>query len=197
MRKLCGKRRFTLAHECAHQLLFHLESEDTKAACRKLYAERRTYSLRDLKSNEDWNEWQANVLGAAILMASAKRQDDCKHDVRNIRGIQSRPFNPPAPLRIFSRPALLGIQGALGGVGMKKNIRIQEPSQEMQQKIVRARMAIASQKERTIKCPYCLHNAITVYEDTRGHVEAKCKKCGRITVFNVLSMRRLRHHLSK
>lgn len=80
---------------------------------------------------------------------------------------------------------------------MKKNIRIQEPSQEMQQKIVRARMAIASQKERTIKCPYCLHNAITVYEDTRGHVETKCKKCGRITIFNVLSMRRLRHHLSK
>lgn len=25
-------------------------------------------SLRDLKSREDWNEWQANVLGAAILM---------------------------------------------------------------------------------------------------------------------------------
>ena len=80
---------------------------------------------------------------------------------------------------------------------MKKNIRIQEPSQEMQQKIVRARMAIASQKERTIKCPYCFHNAITVYEDTRGRVEAKCKKCGRITVFNVLSMRRLRHHQPK
>ena len=54
---------------------------------------------------------------------------------------------------------------------MKKNIRIQEPSQEMQQKIVRARMAIASQKERTIKCPYCLHNAITVDEDTRGAEE--------------------------
>lgn len=68
VRKLCGKRRFTLAHECAHQILFQLESDDTKAACRKLYAERRTYSLRDLKSNEDWNEWQANALGAAILM---------------------------------------------------------------------------------------------------------------------------------
>ena len=68
VRKLCGKRRFTLAHECAHQILFQLESDETKAACRKLYAERRTYSLRELKSNEDWNEWQANVLGAAILM---------------------------------------------------------------------------------------------------------------------------------
>ena len=37
-----------------------------------------------------------------------------------------------------------------------------------------------------------LYNAIAVYEDTRGHVESKCKKCGRITVFDVLNMRRLR-----
>ena len=80
---------------------------------------------------------------------------------------------------------------------MKKNIRVSEPSPEMLEKIVRARTAIASQKERNLKCPYCLHIAITVYEDTRGHVEVKCKKCGRVTVFNVLSMRRLRHHLEK
>lgn len=68
IRKLCGKRRFTLAHECAHQILFQLESDEGKLACRKQYAERKCYSLRDLKSREDWNEWQANVLGAAILM---------------------------------------------------------------------------------------------------------------------------------
>ena len=80
---------------------------------------------------------------------------------------------------------------------MKKNIRVSEPSPEMLEKIVRARTAIASQKERNLKCPYCLHNAITVYEDTRWRVEVKCKKCGRVTVFNVLSMRRLRHHLEK
>ena len=68
VRKLCGKRRFTLAHECAHQILYQLESDEGKLACRKLYAERKCYSLRDLKTREDWNEWQANVLGAAILM---------------------------------------------------------------------------------------------------------------------------------
>ena len=68
VKMLCGKRRFTLAHECAHQILFQLESDEQKASCRKLYAERRPYSLRDLKTNEDWNEWQANALGAAILM---------------------------------------------------------------------------------------------------------------------------------
>lgn len=42
-----------------------------------------------------------------------------------------------------------------------------------------------------IKCPYCQHNSIVVYEDTRGHVETKCKKCGKITVFDVLSMRKI------
>ena len=80
---------------------------------------------------------------------------------------------------------------------MKKNIRVTEPSPEMLAKIRRARTAIATQKERSLKCPYCKHNAITVYEDTRGHVEANCKKCGQVTVFDVLSMRRLPHHVRK
>lgn len=74
---------------------------------------------------------------------------------------------------------------------MNRNIQITEPSAEMLEKIIRARQAIAAQKPRYIKCPYCQHNAIVVYEDTRGHVETKCKKCGKITVFNVLSMRRI------
>lgn len=49
---------------------------------------------------------------------------------------------------------------------MKNNIRITEPSQEMMSKIVQARQAIAEQKARYIKCPYCHHNAIVVYEDS-------------------------------
>lgn len=73
---------------------------------------------------------------------------------------------------------------------MSKNIRITEPSAEMLVKIRMARSAIASQKPRMVKCPYCKHNSIIVFEDTRGHVQAKCKACGRETVFDVLSMRR-------
>ena len=76
-----------------------------------------------------------------------------------------------------------------------KDIRVTEPSLEMQEKIKRARHAIASQKTRMVKCPYCQHNTIVVFEDTRGHVQAKCKRCGRETVFDVLSMRRLRLRL--
>lgn len=68
VRARCGKRRFTLAHECAHQILFQMESDEAKRIHREKYAPRRAYSLRDLKTREDWNEWQANALGAAILM---------------------------------------------------------------------------------------------------------------------------------
>ena len=46
-----------------------------------------------------------------------------------------------------------------------------------------------------MKCPYCGHNSIAVFEDTKGHVQAKCKACGRETVFDVLSMRRLKLRL--
>lgn len=74
---------------------------------------------------------------------------------------------------------------------MSRNTRVNEPSVEMQTKIHNARCAIASQKPRSLKCPYCKHNAIVVFEDTRGHVQAKCKVCGRETVFDVVSMRRL------
>ena len=56
----------------------------------------------------------------------------------------------------------------------KATIHVQEPSEEMKQKIVRARQAIATQKSRFLKCPYCQHKAISVFDDTRGHVEAKC-----------------------
>ena len=78
---------------------------------------------------------------------------------------------------------------------MSRNIRVTESSAEMQIKIIRAKDAIASQKPRTVRCPYCRHNSIIVFEDTRGHVQTKCKACGRETVFNVLEMRRLRTEL--
>ena len=71
IRKLCGKRRFTLAHECAHQILFQMETEEVRKVCQRKYSARTAYSLRELKTHEDWNEWQANVLGAEIDLAVA------------------------------------------------------------------------------------------------------------------------------
>ena len=58
---------------------------------------------------------------------------------------------------------------------MSRNIRVSEPSAEMQIKIIRAKNAIASQKPRIVRCPYCRHNSIIVFEDTRGHVQTNAR----------------------
>lgn len=68
VRELCGKRRFTLAHEVAHQILFSLENEEVKATIKQKYSTRKAHTISQLKTAEDWNEWQANALGAALLM---------------------------------------------------------------------------------------------------------------------------------
>jgi len=62
-----GRRQFTIAHECAHHLLYQLEPEEQKRKLDARYSAR-TLSLRDLKSLDDWREWQANALAAALLM---------------------------------------------------------------------------------------------------------------------------------
>lgn len=69
-------------------------------------------------------------------------------------------------------------------------VRVEQPTDELLQKIHMAIEAVASQEQRVIRCPYCKHSAIIVFEDTRGHVQTKCKHCRREVVLNVLSMRR-------
>lgn len=81
IRRLCPQRRFTLAHECAHQILFQLEEDEKKSLLQKAYSERKVHTPRTLKTHEDWNEWQANALGAAILMPQAKA--DCAMHLLN------------------------------------------------------------------------------------------------------------------
>jgi hypothetical protein len=55
------RRRFTIAHECAHQILTRMEERIIK-----------THSYRELVTAGDWSEWQANVLAAALLIPSAE-----------------------------------------------------------------------------------------------------------------------------
>lgn len=72
---------------------------------------------------------------------------------------------------------------------MKRTFKPLSP--EMMQKIRCSSDEVAEQKSRFIKCPYCNSKSIRVFEDTRGHVQTKCKVCGKETVFDVLSMRRV------
>lgn len=66
------RRRFTIAHECAHHILFRMESCENRAICCRMYAMGQPFSMRDLKTREDWNEWQANALAAALLMPNSE-----------------------------------------------------------------------------------------------------------------------------
>ncbi len=60
-----GRLCFTVAHECAHQILSRM---DDKTDITDLVQARRAYSCRNLDIVQDWEEWQANALAAVLLM---------------------------------------------------------------------------------------------------------------------------------
>jgi DNA-directed RNA polymerase subunit RPC12/RpoP len=65
-----------------------------------------------------------------------------------------------------------------------------EPDTELSAKIRQARRAVTDRKSRYLLCPYCSHKVVQIFDDACGHLEAKCSKCGRRTVFDLISMRR-------
>ncbi|MCL2821566.1 MAG: ImmA/IrrE family metallo-endopeptidase [Oscillospiraceae bacterium] len=65
--KASKQRQFTIAHECAHQILYRRMPEDERKAFDKKYS-KRTMTIQELTTVEDWLEWQANALAAALIM---------------------------------------------------------------------------------------------------------------------------------
>ena len=65
-KELC-RRRFTIAHECAHHLLHRMEPADRRREMDSRY-EGRVYSLGELETLDKWREWQANAMAAALLI---------------------------------------------------------------------------------------------------------------------------------
>lgn len=61
-----GRRNFTLAHECSHQAIYLLNPEAYRMCQYRKPGGR--YSLRELTTEDDWFEWQANALAAELLM---------------------------------------------------------------------------------------------------------------------------------
>jgi Zn-dependent peptidase ImmA (M78 family) len=64
--------RFTIAHECAHQILANLTEKRTGYSFRKAFEQGKRYTSAQIKTAEDWLEWQANALGAVLLMPGCK-----------------------------------------------------------------------------------------------------------------------------
>lgn len=59
--------RFTLAHECGHQIIYRMMPEDKREKLNMKYSAR-AFTPRQMKSLEDWSEWQASALASALLM---------------------------------------------------------------------------------------------------------------------------------
>ena len=68
-----GRRNFTIAHEIAHQILYRLFPDAYGVQSRTLCDYRRSGKPR--KQITDWAEWQADTLGAAILLPEDAVQD--------------------------------------------------------------------------------------------------------------------------
>jgi len=87
-----ARRRFTLAHECSHWILHRTyHSPDNKQytfrtqkplliACRSDNIEKKRH---DLKTDEDWEEWQADTLAASLLMPLVPFQWAADRLIRN------------------------------------------------------------------------------------------------------------------
>ena len=61
------KRRFRIAHGCAHQILHRAAPAQERAKMDASYIGR-VLSMSEFNSLSDWREWQANALAAALLM---------------------------------------------------------------------------------------------------------------------------------
>ncbi len=66
--------RFTLAHECAHRIIARIEEKRTGISFRRRYNRETPYTCRELVTAEDWCEWQANALAAALLIPKSYLQ---------------------------------------------------------------------------------------------------------------------------
>lgn len=68
-----GRRRFTIAHEAAHQVVHRLVGEESeKAAFLRERGAEPLPARRVLQTPGDWREWQADTLAAALLMPEGR-----------------------------------------------------------------------------------------------------------------------------
>ena len=70
---------------------------------------------------------------------------------------------------------------------MSRINRVIEPTAEVMMKLYQAKIAVATQHARVLKCPYCGRSVLIVYEDTSGHIQTKCRVCGQAVLFAVRS----------
>lgn len=93
-----GRHNFTAAHELSHHILVRLFPEDY----RHLLNCRTHVLYRDTRRSRDWEEWQADVMAAAIIMPA--ETISCAWRCLGLESawIWSAPFAEPRSLSVFA-----------------------------------------------------------------------------------------------
>lgn len=68
---------------------------------------------------------------------------------------------------------------------MKPDLSKGQVPKEILVKIRRNSSGTDGLRTRSLRCPYCNHRSILVFEDSVGHVQVKCTKCGKESIYNV------------
>ena len=90
---LKGRLNFTIAHEIAHQIIFHMFPDEYSLSYKAYCDYRRTESVRPRIN--DWEEWQADTLGSALLMPEdAVRDNMFFHGLGEKLNILSPKYSP-------------------------------------------------------------------------------------------------------
>jgi len=110
------RRQFTIAHECAHHILYRIMPDNERREFDKRYSAR-TMSLYELKSVDDWYEWQANALAAALIMP--------KKYIELLLGshrliLYGRRMNKPDDLRLNNMCSRLGVSRTMLTLRLKQ-----------------------------------------------------------------------------
>ncbi len=112
-----GRHNFTAAHELAHHVLVRLYPEDYRNSLNR----RMRIMYRDAKQARDWEEWQANVMAAAIIMP-AKTLRGCM----SMFGLEKQPdrASPASKAKDFERfcdiATYLGVSRKALAIRMKR-----------------------------------------------------------------------------
>jgi transcription elongation factor Elf1 len=75
------------------------------------------------------------------------------------------------------------------GIDLKPERILSNLPESIREKIRRHAEGTQGLTSRALDCHFCKHVTIIVYEDSSGYVQAKCKKCGEESLYNLMLRR--------
>ena len=177
-----GRRRFTMAHEASHHILSKMYAMPSEGRFHAEYDSERSYSKEELAQMFASVEWQADTMGASLLMP------------RRIIENALAKYNQSNPIKVYGDNTITSkdkavIRRMAAYIGVSYTalvIRLRD--------MLLSRVEAESLKERDILCPTCGFRIQRVFSDATGHLSVKCQKCKNVHILNLAYFRRIRRN---